>query len=51
VAVDGAEEVLPLDEAVVLLEEAEEDVAEANAALSKELEQLGVSVNVGNRHR
>ena len=42
VATNGQEDVLPLDEAVVLLQEAEEERAEADRNLSKVLEQLGL---------
>ena len=42
VATDEKEEVMPLEEAVVLLREAEEEQAEANAALNQILEFLGV---------
>jgi type I restriction enzyme M protein len=42
VSVDGEEEVLPLEEAVVLLEEAEEERAEADRALREVLELLGL---------
>jgi type I restriction enzyme M protein len=41
VATNGAEEVLPLDEAVVLLAEAEEERAEADRELDKVLGKLG----------
>ena len=41
VATDGKEEVLPLDEAVVLLAEAEEERAEADRELDKVLAKLG----------
>jgi type I restriction enzyme M protein len=41
VRTDGEEEVLPLDEAVVLLREAEEERAEADGALRKMLATLG----------
>jgi type I restriction enzyme M protein len=41
VAVNGAEEVLPLEEAVVLLAEAEEEREEADSELQKVLLQLG----------
>jgi len=44
VRTDGEEEVLPLDEAVVLLREAEEERAEADAALAKVLKTLGLEV-------
>jgi type I restriction enzyme M protein len=42
VSVDGEEEVLPLEEAVVLLEEAEEERAEADKALWEVLGGLGL---------
>ncbi len=42
VATDGAEEVLPLEEAVVLLEEAEEDREEADRELDAVLAKLGL---------
>lgn len=42
VAVDGAEEVLPLDEALVELAEAEEERQDADAALRAALETLGI---------
>jgi type I restriction enzyme M protein len=42
VSVDGEQEVLPLEEAVVLLEEAEEERAEADKELDKILKQLGL---------
>jgi type I restriction enzyme M protein len=42
VTVDGAEEVLPLEEAVVLLAEAEEEQAEANGGLVGVLDRLGL---------
>ena len=41
VATNGKEEVLPLDEAVVLLAEAEEERAEADRDLDKVLAKLG----------
>jgi type I restriction enzyme M protein len=43
VATDGAEEVLPLEEAVVLLAEAEEEQAEADRRLVETLEFLGLT--------
>jgi type I restriction enzyme M protein len=43
VAVDGGEEVLPLGDAVVLLEEAEEERREADAHLAAVLKSLGLS--------
>ena len=42
VAVDEKEEVLPLEEAVVLLQEAEEERAEADRALREVLRELGL---------
>jgi type I restriction enzyme M protein len=44
VATDGAEEVLPLEEAMVLLREAEEERAEADEELRRVLERLGLRV-------
>jgi len=44
VSTDGEEEVLPLEEAVVLLREAEEERAEADAKLKVVLTQLGMDV-------
>ena len=44
VATAGAEEVLPLEEAVVLLQEAEEERAEADRELFAVLDKLGVGV-------
>ena len=41
VATGGAEEVLPLEEAVVLLQEAEEERAEADRELDAVLAKLG----------
>ncbi len=41
VATDGQEEVLPLEEAVVLLQEAEEERAEADQKLDEVLASLG----------
>jgi type I restriction enzyme M protein len=41
VATNGGEEVLPLEEAVVLLREAEEERAEADKALNEVLSKLG----------
>jgi type I restriction enzyme M protein len=41
VATNGKEEVLPLDEAVVLLAEAEEERGEADRELDKVLTKLG----------
>ena len=41
VATGGAEEVLPLEEAVVLLQEAEEERAEADRGLADVLTKLG----------
>ena len=43
VAVNGAEEVLPLEEAVVLLAEAEEERQAADTELNRVLQSLGVS--------
>jgi type I restriction enzyme M protein len=42
VSASGKEEVLPLEEAVVRLQEAEEDRAEADRALNEVLRTLGV---------
>ncbi len=42
VSVDNQEEVLPLEEAVVLLKEAEEERAEADKALTEVLDQVGI---------
>jgi len=44
VATDAQEEVLPLEEAVLLLEEAEEERAEADLKLSEVLRSLGLEV-------
>ena len=47
VAVDEAEEVLPLEEAVVLLQEAEEERKEADRALAEVLRALGLGTFMG----
>ena len=43
VAINGAEEVLPLEDAVVLLKEAEEERLAADEALQRVLSQLGLT--------
>jgi type I restriction enzyme M protein len=46
VAVDGVEEVLPVEEAVVLLAEAEEERQDADGRLSEMLIKLGLSTKI-----
>ena len=44
VALNGGEEVLPIEEAVVLLKEAEEERADADRKLKVILEKMGLEI-------